>query len=330
MRTFFMKKRSLAIPVFFLILLFGMAAASSVSAYSIEDLDLQKKGDIILGPGKAEFRVDPGESRSQELMITNRAGGDRAFKVEVVDFKGSTEPGEVIDFSPEEKTPYSLKDYLHLEMEEFVLSHGERIRLEVSLEIPEDVEPGGLYGAVMVSASETDSGTAGAEEGKAKGQMRIISRLASLFFVRVKGEALEQGRLLEFKALKSFYEKGPVHFSILFGNEGNVHLSPYGFIEIKNIFGKTVKKIKVDPWFVMPDSLRTREIEWSGERLLFGRYTAKLSLNRGYKNMVDYGNFSFWVIPWKIVGGVVLVLILISWFIVWIGGRFEIRKKEKI
>lgn len=307
------------------ILLFG-AGVNSVSAYLIENLNFSIEGDIVLGPGKTELWMDSGDEYTKGLLISNRTGKEKLFKVEIEDFRGSRDPNQSIQFLGEGKGPYSLKDYLRPEITEFTLSHGQRMRLQVGVSIPEDAEPGGLYGAILVSARDPEPLEGEIEKEKAKGQLTIISRLASLFFIRVKGDVSEEGALKEFGPDKDFYEKGPISFKVLFENNGSVHLTPYGKIEIKNISGKNIDEIQIDPWFVMPDSSRIREVNWERE-FLFGRYTATISLNRGYQDIIDQKSFEFWVIPWKLLSAGLLILIVVIWLIVWIAGHFEIRRK---
>lgn len=293
-----------------------------VLAHTIEDLNLSVEGDIVLGPGKIELWMEAGDKQTKELLITNRTGETRLFTITIEDFEGSKNSEIAIQFMGGERGPYSLKDYLKPEMEEFTLEHGQRMKLPVEVVIPEDAEAGGLYGAVLVSSSVPGIQEELREE-QAGGQLSIITQIASLFFIRVKGDTAEEGVLKEFSTRECFHEKGPVWFQILYENNGNVHLSPYGVIQIKNILGKVVGEIELDPWFVMPDSLREREIKWD-KKFLFGRYTANLSLNLGHQDIIKARTISFWVLPWKIIlMGLIIVLTLI-----WIVVRFQIKKRR--
>ena len=76
--------------IFFLVsgILFGSAV--TVSAYQIQTLlDTKVEGDIILGPTKTEFFLNPGEIATKEIMVTNRPGQTLRFQVEIEDFIGS-------------------------------------------------------------------------------------------------------------------------------------------------------------------------------------------------------------------------------------------------
>jgi len=279
-------------------IVFGLSVKDT-KAYEIETLPgTAVEGDIVLGPGKIEVWLDPGEKTTRTIYFTNRTGRTIDFLVNIEDFKGSRDPKEGTIFMGEEKGPYSLKDYLHPEVKEFTLEHGQRISLPIEIAIPEDAEPGGRYGVVFASALPPKIEVR-PEEEEAKPMIGIISRVGCLFFVRVKGEMNENGFLKNFttKDMKEYFEKGPITFELLYENNGNVHLAPYGLIEITNLLGKKVGEVKIDPYFAMPDSVRLREIKWDKE-FLFGRYTALASLNRGYQDIIDQKSIKLWIIPW--------------------------------
>lgn len=92
------------------------------------------------------------------------------------------------------------------------------------------------------------------------------------------------------------------------------------------MFGRVVKTLPVDAYFVLPDSTRYREVKWT-QGFGLGRYTVSLSLNKGYENQYDNMDLAFWVLPWKIllIGFVSLVFMiaLIYYFLT----RFELKKK---
>ena len=153
---------------------------------------------------------------------------------------------------------------------------------------------------------------------------------SQLFLLRINGEGKEEGNVESFKLIgpqKTFYDARPEGFEIAFKNTGNVHLVPYGTIEIKNMFGKVVSTLPVDAYFALPNSTRYRDVEWTSGFSL-GLYTASLSLNKGYGNQYDNVNLSFWVLPWKIllIGFVSLALIIAGLY--YFLTRFELRKKR--
>jgi hypothetical protein len=313
-----------------LIIVFS-SSAWAVSAYKIETIDsLENKGDFVLGPGKTELLMSPGETYTKELIITNRLGKTMKFDVEVEDFSGSSDPNQAVALSGGQKGPYSLREYLKPEISSFSLENGQRITLPVTVTIPQNAEPGGLYGSVLVTSSPTDEEAAAAQD-KAQGKTKLVSRLGTLFFVRIKGDVKEEGifKSLSLKDGRSFFEKSPVTLEVLYQNTGNVHLVPYGKVEVTNILGRKIDDLNIDPWFVMPQSSRIRPIEWNSDRFLFGRYTAQVSMNRGYSDIIDKKNISFWIIPWKAVVLILVVIFILVWIFGWLKKQFKFEIKRK-
>ncbi|TSC60754.1 MAG: hypothetical protein G01um1014107_250 [Parcubacteria group bacterium Gr01-1014_107] len=292
--------------------------------FSVEKLsDAGESRDFVVGPGKVEIVLNPGEERTVDLKVSNRMGVERTFLIEIEDFIGSQDPAQTVVLLGDVRGPYSLKDYLKVPAFEFTLEHGERATVPVTISIPADEEPGGRYGSVIIS-TVTEKG-----EKLSSASAAVISRIGTLFFVRVSGEAEESGILRSFRTKngKKFFSKSPMEFEILYENSGSVHLNPYGEVRIKNILGKEVGAVFIDPWFTMPDSLRLREISWE-KNPLFGFYTAEASINRGYQNIIDHDQFSFLVLPWKLILvslALIFIFILILRFIF---KRFEFRRKK--
>lgn len=303
--------------IFFAGILFFGFGLQGASAYTIEKLNFSDQGDIVVGPGKTELSLSPGETSNQEIIVSNRSGSPKIINISVEDFQGTKDPNETIQFLGDNRGPYSLKDYVKPEVSQVTLNFGERLRLPVSISIPNTAAPGGLYGAVMVSASNVDQGNGETPNDSAAGKVKIITQVASLFFITVKGDVIQNGELKDFKPEKNFYEQGPITFKIISENNGSIYLSPFGSIEIKNIIGQKIGEKEIEPWFVLPGSVRERDVLWNSN-FLFGRYTATVFINRGYQNIVDQKFFSFWVIPWKTLSMILIGLILVVWFFIWI------------
>ncbi len=310
----------LAVSVIAIVLF--LVPKSFVSAYVIETIPGQDVfGDFVAGPGKVEIEVKPGESVTRNITVTNRMGDTRFFNLDVEDFTGSSDIETPVVLLGDEKGPYSLKDYISFPEKTFELKHGQRAVIPVTISVPTDAQPGALYGSVLSSTASKPGQNGGAKNS-------IIARIGTLFFVTVPGAVDHAGSLKEFstKDSQQIFGSGPISFRLLYENKGNVYVNPYGEIRIKNFFGKEVKNVEVEPWFAMPNSLRSREVEWKSS-FLVGKYTAVASINRGYDNIVDTMEFSFWVIPVKLL---VLVVVGIALFLLalrFVVTRFEIRKK---
>lgn len=280
-------------------------------------------GDFVVGPGRSEVEVRPGETIVQEITVTNRISDDREFKIEVEDIRGTRNGEAVVSVGAGERGPYSIQDYVSIPNDTLRLKLGERARIPITISVPADAEPGGYYGSVLVSTIRRG------EDGELAPRSPIIARIGSLFFITIPGDIEKGGELVDLSMVDGgewWYEKGPVTIGLLYENKGSVHLNPYGQISVWNMFGEEVGFVELEPWFVLPQSLRLREIIWDRE-FLFGRYTVEAQINRGYDDIVDTKTVTFWVLPWKIVGGGFLVLFIIIFGIRSFFRTFEFKKR---
>ena len=302
MNLFFKKITTVIFSLFFI-----FSFATLVKAQTTDTTNI--KNDFVLEPGKVEIFANPGESITKSITVTNRASSRVSFKVEVEDFVGSNDQDKPVVLLGSEKSPYSFKDNVIPEITAFSLESNTNITIPIKINIPADAQPGGFYTSVLVSnePSVDSGGQSIAVEGKTK----IISRVGTLFFIRVNGVAKESGSLDDLRIISPTTDNPNYKFNILFKNDGNVHLVPYGWITVTDLFGKVIGKVPVDAYFAMPQSIRYREVDWSAP-FLFGRFKASVELNRGYgSNLIDTKTVTFWVIPWKIAVITLTVLIII-------------------
>lgn len=285
-------------------------------------------GDFVVGPTKLELTLEPGTEKVVELMVTNRMGERRQFNLSVEDTKGSDDPNQAVVLLGDDRGPYSLKDYLKFPEATFELGQGERARIPVTVQVPADAQPGGLYGTVIVStASLADKNAQDTGPGARAGSV-IVNRIGALFFVAIPGAVDRAGMLDDFKLLgdRQYFSRGPIDFQILFRNTGSIHLAPSGIVTITNMLGEEVGEVIVDPWFAFPQSLRLREIKWD-RPYLFGKYTAEAKINRGYDNLTDTASVTFYVLPWTLIGGGFVALVLVFFIFRFIGRTFQIRRR---
>lgn len=307
----------------------GVVLVSNVAdaAYRIEKIPNGDVvvGDFVVGPGTANIELEPGESQVVNITATNRMGDRRRFDLGVEDAIGSNSIEQPVMLLGDERGPYSLKDYLSFEESSFILEQGERAVIPVTISIPADAEPGGFYGSVLVSTASVPGET---PDGEVRGSTAIVSRIGALFFVTVPGDVEKDGALKNFATIpdQNVFKEGPIRFQLVFENTGSVHLNPYGDIRITNILGEEVGVVDAEPWYALPQSTRLKEVRWE-RPFLFGYYKATANVNRGYDEVVDTMEVSFWVLPWKPVALGVLVLLVVIFLIRYIGKNFQIARK---
>lgn len=270
------------------------------------------EGNLSISPAKNELVVIAGQTLEQSLMIFNETSAPLTLKLESADFlpEVALSSASPIKFSLDGDNPYSLRHYLNFNHEPFQIAPGERVNIPVLITPPKNLSAGGYYGVVFVKTVPV----VGEQNGA-----KVEARLGSLFFVTIPGPVIKQGELKDFGLIgnKILWHKKDLPLQIYYENSGTIHLNPYGQISLTDSFG-TVNNLFVDPWFVLPQSGRLREITLPSLKNFWpGKYQVKLELNRGYDDIIEVKEFSFWYLPWWVV----LVLVLLLLFI------FKIIKK---
>ena len=169
-------------------------------------------GDFVLGPGKLEVTINPGETKVVDITVSNRMGTPRMFEVTAEDAVGSQDPTQTVVLLGEDRGPYSMKDYVSVPTARFTLGHNERVRVPVTISIPQDAEPGGRYGSLLVSTVSQEANT-GVDAGTSP-QSAIVARIGSLFFITVPGETKKEGSLIQFGVVpeRAIHQEGPLTF----------------------------------------------------------------------------------------------------------------------
>jgi hypothetical protein len=282
--------------------------------------------DFVVGPGRFELALEPGQSRTVELVVSNRMGVEKVFSFETEDAEGTDDGSQALVLLGDDRGPYTIRDYISVPHTEFTLQHAQRARIPVTVSIPPDAEPGGRYGSLLISiiSDKNELDTAG---GAAPASV-LVSRIGTLFFISTPGETKAAGEMLDFSTTndQSVFTDSPIPMNIVFENTGDVHLNPYGEIRITNLFGEEVGFVELAPWFVLPQALRNRIVEWDRE-LLIGRYTATANVNRGYEDVIDTQTIVFWVLPWKVLLPIFIILFLVFAAIRYVTTRFEFKRK---
>jgi hypothetical protein len=184
---------------------------------------------------------------------------------------------------------------------------------------------------VIVSAKGLE--TAAEASGGAAGVTEIVTRLGTIFLVRINGAVVESATLELFKPLGAqtrVYTKHPTGFEFAIRNDGNVHLVHFGKVTIKNMFGKEVRMLPVDAFFSLPDGLRYREAFWSPS-FSMGYYKAHLEIYPGYGNQESERltkSLGFFVIPWNILIAFALLVVALTLMVRYIRKNFAFTRKK--
>jgi len=284
-------------PVIILILAIGgLILANLVSAQTI---------GITISPLTFELTANPGDTITNTLKVYNPTDSVISIKMEAEDFKPVGETGEVA-VAPEEEITYSLKRWVKTTPTEFTLEPKDQKFVDFEISVPENAEPGGKYGSVLASITGTvGEGMTGAA---------VAQKVGALLLLTISGETKESLAIKDFTTPSSFFEYGPVLFSLRFENTGTVHVRPKGFVTITNWREKKVADLEFSQSNVLPGAIRKIETKWD-KKWLFGKYTAMIVGSYGIDNLpISSEVLTFWVFPWRIILAILIVLILVLLF----------------
>ena len=260
---------------------------------------------FAVSPPAIELTADPGQTVSNSFKIINLTDTTLTLQADRNNFVAKGEEGQV-DLTTSDDL-YSLAPWFTATPAIITVPPRGTQSVGFSIAVPVNAEPGGRYGSLVF---HTLTGTLpNGQSGAA-----VKQQLATLIFLRISGAAHDEVKIASFTTDKNSYEYGPIKFSTRVQNLGNVHEKPTGTITIKDLLGRTVSTLKLDPKNVIPQAIRRTDTSWS-KKLLFGRYTATLVLNNGTFQQLT-AQTSFVVIPYKLIG-VVLLIVIILYLLVW-------------
>lgn len=278
---------------------------------------------LEIAPPVVNFAVEAGETINSEIAIRDVSTSPLLVTSEINDFtaSGDEDGNPKVLTEATEKSPYSIIDWVS-PFPQMALEPKQIQKLPLKIQVPANAAPGGYYGVIRFTATPPDGEST---------SVSLAPSLGALVMIRVKGQAEEKLTIAEFsmaqKGKKStFFEGIPFDFVERLENEGNVYEQPTGNILIKDMFGKPVANVNVNPDSrnVLPGSIRkfTQPFDKTalGNMTLFGKYTAELKLNYGDK-LTTSANLTFWVIPWKLILFIIVALIATV-----IGARYAIKR----
>lgn len=273
---------------------------------------------LEIAPPMLSLSGNPGDTIKANVNIRDVSVSPLVVTSQVNDFGAEGENGiPKISLDTTNPNPYSLISWVK-PLGQLTLQSKQIDILPVSIVIPKDAAPGGYYGVIRFTAAAPQSNTT---------SVTLSASLGTLIFLRVNGQAKESASLEEFSTSQNgnkmfLFEAAPVNFNIRVNNSGNVYEQPTGQIAVSDMFGNLIANVNVnlERRVILPGSIRKFDASLDksviGDRMLFGRYTAKLTMTYGADGQKVTTELSFFVIPWK------LILIGLS---VIIGGFFLVR-----
>jgi hypothetical protein len=313
------------------------ALAATNATAPTEGISLQ------ISPLPIQLNAKPGSSVGTDLRVRNAGTQDEKLQVRLLKVSADNSGGVHLT-NPSSSDEFV--SWVHFSKNVFDAPPGEWQDIKMTVSVPKTAAFGYYFAVEYLRANAEQ-----AQPGKA------VARGAVATFILLNADApgaTRQAQIVSFSADKKSYEFLPVNFTVKVRSSGNVHVAPHGNIFI--LHGKKqVGSIQVNSaeGNILPGSSRFFEAGWSdgfpvpaakyngdtpvldksgrpeysykwdfskANRLRFGHYTAHLVLvyDNGQRDVPMEAYVSFWVIPWRIAGIVLGILVLIAGLIAYV------------
>lgn len=274
---------------------------------------------LEIAPPVVTLTADSGQTITTQIQIRSASGARLLVTSAVNDFTAAGEDGTpkvLLDSDETESNPYSLKTWV-APLQDMILEPKQIKALTVTIHVPARTAPGGYYGVIRFTATPPELKDTG---------VSLSASLGSLIFLRINGQAKEGLELQDFTVsggghTGSLFESAPLEFAQRLKNTGNTNLQPAGQVSITDMFGQKIANVNVNlpPRYILPQTTRkfTEPLDSAviGDKFLFGQYTATLKLTYGDNKQEVAGTITFWVIPYRLIGFIVLGLI-VAFFVI--------------
>lgn len=309
---------------------------------------LRPGGDFGLQvtPSPLIATLKPGTATELELKIRNTGTGAERLRIQPREFDVDKKTGEVklLDTAPAQ-----IKDWINFSAPTFNVDPGKVFTQKITIDLPKETGFSYSFSLLISRAGSEEKVNSGAA---LKGSVAVFT----LLNIDRPG-ATRKFEVSDFKATQPVYEYLPASFDISFQNTGNTIVQPKGnvFIQRGDNDREPISVLQVNParGYLLPDRPRTLTTKWSEgfpaykavtgvdgqpkEELAWdwskiadfriGLYTAKLVAvyNDGQRDIPIERAITFWVIPWRLILGFLVVLVV---FVV--GAWVILRKGSKV
>ncbi|MBP9728092.1 MAG: hypothetical protein KBD27_01810 [Candidatus Moranbacteria bacterium] len=295
--------------------------------------------NLITSPLPISLSTEPGTSVATELKIKNGGLQDEELKITIMKFRAYEASGKPQLLEREDGDTFF--DWVRFSEPTFTLAPNEWKTVTATFDIPKEASFGYYYAFVFSRSGE--------EKPLEEKQTAIVGGTAVLVLLEARiPDAKRQVEVTEFALEQAFYEFLPATFTVKLKNTGNVHIAPRGniFIDQGDTRDIAILEINQEKGNILPNSSRIFDTAWSdgfplyenkvvdgkvvldesgqaekkltwdwnnASKLRFGKYTAKMLLiyDDGQRDIPIEGEVSFWVMPWRLILGALVILTLV-------------------
>ena len=258
-------------------------------AASLLPSSVMAQGGIKVWPTSVELTVGRGETATKTINVQNLGSEPVILQAYVRDFSKDRN-GELAFYEAGHES-YSASKWLSIDSFSLELAAAQSQKVEVTVSVPSQVEPGGHYTALFFEAIPLSS----------EGTVSISTRIPTLFYITVPGvteaEVFSSAEIASL-LLPGIAGGGSLEAGVVVHNSGNVHLTVAAKAYFDGYWGGN-SELDLGQTVILPNSDGVLNGEWR-EKPFFDKVRAKIVI--GYlDHNGDLVNKSqtaeFWVVP---------------------------------
>jgi hypothetical protein len=189
-----------------------------------------------------------------DIVLQNNTPLDLTFHLNEEDFGNLDQSGGIAflgQSSGKLTNKYALVPWMKLGSNTVQVPGFKSVSIPVTIENEPSLAPGGHYAAVLATL---DSSPQGGSKGPSIGLNQV---LASMVLLTKEGGLIQKLSISNQSSDARFWHL-PSQITQRFHNSGNVHLTPYGVVEVKDPAGHIVERNAIDPGsdIILPGSYR--------------------------------------------------------------------------
>lgn len=204
---------------------------------------------LSVDPVFQDLTLENGKEIETAIYISNDTIEPQEVEISAIDITQESLTGKLI-FLAEDliEYPHSLAPYIKFDKDRFVILPGTKEQLTAFIEDRENIKPGGHYAAILVKAQSKGNDN----------KTTVLPALASILFIKKTGNILIKYELQNLSGLNKIQTTVPEVIATHFFNDGNVHFTPRGIIEISGWSGRILgqKIFNPDSSVLFPDTQR--------------------------------------------------------------------------
>lgn len=295
---------------------------------------------LEVSPSPIVLTIMPGQTKTVDIKVYNSGQATENLKIGLQGFKIDKSNSHV---TLENEPPIEVANWVKFNRATFSVKPGERVSVVATIKVPSVA--GFSYSFAMIIGRQLPPKVL-------NGQSAVQGSVAIFTLLNIDRPGATKKLIIDsISTNHKYYEYLPVNILLKLKNDGNSLLLPAGnvYIQREAESNKPTSVLAVNPngYYLLPGVAREFTVSWQDglpayvntqvavnavpsqhlqwnwrdSKVRIGRYVAKVVViyNNGQRDVPVEAQVSFWVIPWRLILGLIVGLIVLfigTWSII--------------